>query len=320
VLLGPQLRPINLGRAASGFVARLGPVLEPPQLIVSVHARSGWQLGYAVVDRAVPGETIGGMTVSEELSVYHACALARATRLQLAAYGMAGGSHHCLVTMSSGASSTERVRSVQAFHEALLPLVEAGLCRIVEGEGASAHDRELALEGRVASATAATLATLRHLSFDPRRSRLAVHDPRALGRRVADRLVEYGLRRRSSAEGLQAEVDVLLIDGEYWVPSPEESIRAPIVVALCATEVGGAALAQLVRGGVLLVPHALAGGGGLVAVDLWTGGLDRQEAVTRAFEAAEERTDLLLKLAEREGKPLSSIVGAPDLTPLPMAR
>src|SRR5439155_17612218 len=64
VLLGLQLRPINLGRAASGFVARLGPVLEPPQLIVSVHARSGWQLGYAVVDRPVPGETIGGMTVS----------------------------------------------------------------------------------------------------------------------------------------------------------------------------------------------------------------------------------------------------------------
>jgi hypothetical protein len=214
------------------------------------------------------------------------------------------------VTVSRESAATVRSDQIRAFIDALLPLIEAGLCRIVEGEGAPRDDRELALDGTAASACATTLATLRHLSLDASRARVAVHCPGRLGTRVARRLAEYGLRRCGDEDGLQSETDVLVVDGDYWASEADEAIRARVVVPLCATEMAAAAAARLHRRGVLVVPQALAAGGGLVAVDLWMRGLDRRDAVGRAFLAAEERMHALLQLAVKQNKPLVSIVGA----------
>ena len=314
VTLGGGLRPIvfgGCGGAADGSPANA--LKSRPELTLSVHAPAGEFLGYAVIDRATPRTAWGAMTICEHLSLEDACSLARSTTLQLALFSIRAGSHHCLMCVADDASEGERSAYRRAYADALRPLVEAGLCRIIFTSEHGRSEPRLARDGMSASAAASALATLEYLRIDPTSATAALYRPGELGRDLRDELVERGVRFLAEGdEALTAGADLVLVDGSPWSLRPHEAvaIRAKAVISLAPVAVSVAAERRLHARGIVLVPETLAAAGAVLAADFAARGRDDAAAVARTFSAVDDRFRALARLSLRRRQPLAAVVRA----------
>lgn len=309
--LGRRLRPIVLGGARSARDGRGSWALEAhPEMILSVHSSSGALLGYAVVDRAAPGRTWGGMTIADHLSLSDVCRLARGTTLQIDLFSIRAGSHHCLVSVAEDAVEAERLRRREEYLESIRPLVERGLCSVLFTTVADAIEASLAGRGLVESATAATLAALEHLDSDVARATIALYRPTDTARDVAAALVERGLRLVTEGDqALHADADVVLVGAPLWSLGLREAraVRRVTLVALGDTAVAPTTERRLHERGVLFVPDAIAAAGRLLVVDLRARGLDERTAMARTSDTVRRLTREVLESAAQRDEPVAAV-------------
>jgi hypothetical protein len=299
------IRPIVFGRPVSESGALAGPFQSRPALVLSVHAESGRLLGYAILDRAAEPPGVGGRTIGQRIPIEQVCALARASTLQTALFGVPGPTHHCYVIVPDGASPEERERREREFDATVAPA--AG--------GIFTHSDFTVVGGgivpietaRVTAAVAATVAVaaLRAVRDEPRTSTFAC-ESEGLGQLVRDALADHGLAPAASDA---AEADVRIVSEGPWVTRPHASARtrAEVVVSLDPTSIVSSSNLTFSRR-ALVVPDALGGAGRVLAPVLRRASVPPAEVPSRAETLAEETFLDLFALARSRGTSLSAAV------------
>lgn len=293
--LGDALRPIVLGRGAS--LSEPGIELRRPELALGV-ALGGRVLGYALIDQTRPPPPYGGLTTAPGISLAAAHTLMSSAALQLGLFEVPRAAHHCLLLTSPEMDASEVDDRRSEFLDAIRPLTERGLCRIVYTRDAKTLTPSLAQRGLVASASGATFAALEHLGIDVAGAQLALYREADPGRRLAEQLVRQGMRVVANGEqALRAISDVLVVDGTVWKPdrSRAQNPRARIIVMLGAL-IGPDSLERPFAGrGILMLPDTITTSGAILAPHLVAEGFDDDGAVAQCFELARSVTHRVLQ-------------------------
>ena len=310
IVLGKGLRPIVFGAAMSGSGIVSDGAATYPDIALSVHDNADVQLGFAVVDRATPGATWGGISARCDASLGHAVAAARATSDQLRVFELDYGAHHCVVAVRDEARAPERLDNKRAFLEALEPLVRGGLAQIIYSEDDDRISPAFAHRAAVSSAVAAVLAVLDSLEVEATRATVGILQPTPLALDIAAELENAGLRLVSRGGSSRSfEVDVLLANR---VPPLEPQNMAALVartlVLLEPTSLGVRTESRLCERGVVVIPDTLAVGGRLVGLDLRARGLSERAAERRLRAAVGLTTRNLLARAREASVPLTTAV------------
>jgi hypothetical protein len=302
------LRPIVFGRPVSQSGALAGPFQCRPALVLSVHAESGRLLGYAVLDRAAEPPGVGGRALGKRIRIDQVCALARASTLQAALFGLPGPTHYCYVILPDGASDEERALRERDFDATVAPAaggvftqsdftVVGGRIEPIETERAT-----------VAVTATVAVAALRAVRGESRGSTFAC-ESEALGTLVRQALSEYGLAPAEECD--DEDADVRIASSGLWTArrQPPTRPRPDILVSLDPTTVGSSVELAL-RRGALVVPDAVAGAGRVLAPFLRATGVPGAEVASRAAALAEQTFLDLMALARSRGTSLSAAVQA----------
>jgi hypothetical protein len=301
--VGDRLRPITLG--VSGPEAPLPGAADDPLQLVGVHSPRGDLLGYAAFDAAVDGVTRGGITVTEAATLRDAVFLARSAAMQLRLCGLPGGAMHCVVSIREG---REGVRDLAAVDSALEPLVQAGACRVDYHRHRDRVEPRFVHDAVVASATAAALSVLTHLSVSPERGSFAAVGPQCVAHDIADALTALGLEDG----GQSSPIDLLVVDGQPGTVSIEALLarRARAAVLVGPVSIGAEAEQKLSERGTIVVPEPLSSAGRSIALHLRDVDGDERRVLVRTTARVRRLVQSLLESAERRGESLPTMVRA----------
>ena len=301
--LGDALRPIVLGRGASPSAP--GIELRRPELSLGV-APDGYLLGYALIDQTRP-PPLGGLTSAPGQSLDAAQTLMTSASLQLALYGVRRPAHHCVLLVDPDDTPTAVYARLALFVDALRPLLDADLCRLVYVRDEQRVSPPLALRSLVATSGGATLSALEHAGIRVRGATLALHQAGEPARLLADQLVRRGMHLVADGDGaLRAGADVLLVDGPVWRLDPRRAatLRARVIVALGPLLGSDSVEARLAERSILVVPDTLAATGLLLGSHLLGEGYGEDAAIGRCFTLARALTADVLARAAGQSVPV----------------
>jgi hypothetical protein len=310
--LGRGLSPIIFGGAAGAPNVFAGSAPgAAPKYVLGVHSRTGDLLGYAVIDHANADRSMGGLTLTHDLSLESAVELARAAMLQIRFLELRSGASHCLA-LTEEKTTVARLRDRrEEFVDALRPLVTAGLCAINYAVHGDRLEPRIARHGLAASTAAATLAVVQELGIAPSRATIAVDTTGPAANECIRAITERGLRVvDGGANPVLARTDIVVVGRPLWSldAATAQAIRARVIVAPGTPSLTASIERQLDERRILFVPSTVAGGGILHALDLRSRGLDERTAVGRTFAVVEMRARAVLEEAAATDRPLSAVL------------